>query len=102
MSTEKIYTLEEIRDIIHSHEATLKDKFKAIKFYLFGSYARGEQTPESDIDLLVELSEPIGMFKFIELQYELEDIFGKSVDLGTPNGLKPYVKNSILNEALAL
>ena len=98
----KTYTLEEIKNIIHSHEVTLKDKFKAIKFYLFGSYARGEQTSESDIDLLVDTDESMSLFEFIDLNDYLEEIFGKKVDLGTPNSLKPLIKDRILKEAIAL
>lgn len=100
--SKKIYTIEEIKDIIHSHETALQEEYKTVKFYLFGSYARGEQTAASDIDLLVELKEPIGMFKFLDLEEDLEKIFGKKIDLGTPDCLKPYVKDSILKEAIAL
>jgi predicted nucleotidyltransferase len=101
-NSSKTYTIEEIRNIIHSHESTLKDKFKAIKFYLFGSYARGEQTPESDIDLLVEFSETIDLFDFVDLTDYLKEIFSKNVDLGTPRSLKPLIKDRILKEAVAL
>ena len=81
----------------------IRERFAHIEgVYLFGSYARGEQTSESDIDLLVELREPIGMFKFLDLEEYLETIFNKKIDLGTPNSLKPYVKDSILKEAIAL
>jgi len=97
----KIYTIEEIRNILKSNESTLREKFKAVKFYLFGSYARGEQTPESDIDLLVEFSGPVG-FEFIDLKDELENIFRKNVDLGTPKGIKSFVRDKILKEAVAL
>lgn len=100
--SKKIYTLNDIKNIIKSYEKKLKEEYKVVKFFLFGSYARGEQTPESDIDLLVELQEPIGMFKLLDLEEDLEEIFDKKVDLGTPEGLKPYIKDSILKEAIAL
>ncbi len=100
--TEIVYTLDDIKNIIKSNELSLKKKYKIIKFLIFGSYARGEQTAESDIDLLVEFQEPIGMFKFMDLEEDLEKIFNKKVDLGTPDYLKPYVKNSILKEAIVL
>jgi len=98
----KTYTLEEIKDIIHSHEIILKDKFKSFKFYLFGSYARGEQTPESDIDLLVDTDDSMDLFDFVNLKDYLEEIFEKKVDLGTPEGLKPFIKDKILKEAVVL
>ncbi len=97
----QVYSIEDIRSILKSNENTLREKFKAVKFYLFGSYARGEQTPESDIDLLVEFSEPVG-FEFIDLKDELETIFRKNVDLGTPKGIKSFVRDRILKEAVAL
>ncbi len=97
----KIYSIEDIRNILKSNESNLRDKFKAVKFYLFGSYARGEQTSESDIDLLVEFSEPVG-FEFIDLKDELENIFRKNVDLGTPKSIKAFVRDRILKEAVAL
>lgn len=100
--SDKTYTLEDIRNIIVAHNQVLKDKYKAIKFYLFGSYARGEQSPDSDIDLLVEFSESIDMFEFVNLKDYLKEIFEKEVDLGTPRSLKPFVKEKILKEAVAV
>ena len=98
----KIYSVEDIKNIIHSHETALKDKYKAFRFYLFGSYARGEQTSDSDIDLLVETDESTDIFDFIHLNDYLEEIFEKKVDLGTPESLKPFIKDKIFNEALVL
>jgi uncharacterized protein len=98
----KVYSIEDIKKIIHAHDAALKDKYKTVKFYLFGSYARGEQTPESDIDLLVETDDSVDIFDFIHLNDYLEEIFEKKVDLGTPESLKPFVKDRILKEALVL
>lgn len=99
--SDKTYTIEEIKNIIDSNGDTLKSKYKAVKFYLFGSYARGEQTSKSDIDLLVEFSEPVG-FEFLDLKEELENIFKKTVDIGTPRSLKAFIKDKILSEAVAL
>lgn len=63
------------------------------KAYLFGSYARNEAKPESDIDILVELDyeQPIGM-KFFDFQAELEDLLDMKVDLVTIDGLSKHVK----------
>lgn len=72
-------------------------KVKTIGY--FGSYARGEQTAESDVDILVEFSGAVGL-KFIELQAFLEQELGKKVDLVTPNGLKPAFKQAVLNEVI--
>ncbi|MBS1829500.1 MAG: nucleotidyltransferase family protein [Acidobacteria bacterium] len=68
---------------------------------LFGSAARGEMRPESDIDIMVEF-EPgvrIGLVKFESLIDELQSIAGRKVDLVTKRGLKPWVRQSVLQDA---
>ena len=67
---------------------------------LFGSVARDEAGPESDIDLLVEFSRPVGLFQFIDLKQYLEGLLGCPVDLGTPNSLKPRLKDHVIQEAI--
>jgi predicted nucleotidyltransferase len=98
----QIYSVDEIKNIIHSFDNILKSEYKADKFYLFGSYVRGEQTSDSDIDLLVEFTTDADLFSLIDLKEFLNGIFNKNIDLGTPNGLKPRIKNSILNEAILI
>ena len=68
---------------------------------LFGSAARGELRPDSDIDVLVEL-EPdhhLGLFEFDDLQTHLTRIFGSKVDLVSESGLKPRVRPWVLRDA---
>ncbi len=98
----KTYSINDIKKILSSHESALKAKYKTMRFYLFGSYARGDATSNSDIDLLVEFSETIDMFDFVALQNYLKEIFGKDVDLGTPKSLKSFVKDKILKEAIVI
>jgi predicted nucleotidyltransferase len=100
--TDKVYSIKEIKEKIKTQENFFKQKYHVNKFLIFGSYAKGEQTSESDIDLLVEFKETIDMFEMIDLQNYLTDLFGKKVDLGTPKGLKSFIKNKILNEAIVL
>ncbi|MCF6093281.1 nucleotidyltransferase family protein [Microaerobacter geothermalis] len=64
---------------------------------VFGSYARNEQTDNSDIDILVEFSRPVG-FEFFDLKDYLESLFNKPIDLVTVKALKPYIKEEILSE----
>lgn len=71
------------------------DYFKTqpvLKAWLFGSYARGEETPESDIDLLVEFdhSSPIGLFTYAQIWRELQERLGCAVDLVEEGTLKPF------------
>ena len=69
---------------------------------VFGSAARGEERPDSDIDLLVDFSVPVGFFELIELEEDLARFFGRSVDLLTEKGLSPYLRDSILSQTLVL
>lgn len=66
--------------------------------FVFGSFARGTATPASDVDLLVELSRPMGL-SFFGLQNELEEAIGRKVDLVTPQALSPYIKDRVLASA---
>lgn len=102
MTTDKVYSIEEIKNKIKEQESFFRQKFHVNNFLLFGSYAKGEQTPESDIDLLVEFQETVDMFEMIDLQEYLQTLFDKKVDLGTPKGLKSFIKNIILKEAITL
>jgi predicted nucleotidyltransferase len=62
--------------------------------YLFGSAVRGEQTPDSDIDILVELDYEGGadFYRFLEMQEQLSELLHKKVDLVSANGLSPFIK----------
>jgi len=67
---------------------------------LFGSVARNEATATSDVDLLVEFSRPVGYFGLFALQDYLEKLLSCSVDLGTPDSLKPYIKEQVMGELI--
>lgn len=73
----------------------LKQYFKTkpvLKAYVFGSFARGEQTPDSDLDILLELdySNPIGL-RFIQMQNELQELIQQKVDLVTMKSISKYL-----------
>ena len=67
---------------------------------LFGSVARDAATPASDVDLLVEFAEPVGLFGFLRVKQHLEGILGLNVDLVTRDALKPQLRDAILKEAV--
>lgn len=92
-------SIEEIKKIINEHRKELEEKYKVKSIAIFGSYVRGEQTPQSDIDILVEFKEPVG-FLFIHLADFLEEILGIKVDLLTPEGIKPNRKKYIMEELI--
>ncbi len=100
--SEKVYTLDEIRKLIYERKDQLEKDYNAVTFFIFGSYARGEQTPESDIDFLVEFKAPVGLMKLAGLKIFLEELFEKKIDLGTPNSLKKFIKNQIMKEAVRI
>ena len=65
---------------------------------VFGSFARGEASQESDVDILIRLTEPIGLFSLAELQQKLSETLGKKVDLVTEKALSPYIRQEILHD----
>jgi len=102
MQDNKIYTVEEIRNILQDSKDYFEEKYFVEKFLLFGSYAKNKQTLNSDIDLLVKFKQPIDFFEFIDLQDYISGLFNKRIDLGTVDGLKKFVKDQILREAIVL
>lgn len=97
-----IYTLNELKEIVNSKKKELAEMFFVSNIFVFGSYATETQTEQSDIDLLVETTKPISLFKFVNLKEYFENILGKKIDLGTPDSLKPVIKDRILKEAVQL
>lgn len=85
---------------IREHMPELHDTYKVARIGVFGSYARGSATESSDVDVAVEFSERVDLFHFIGLQEYLSEILGTKVDLVTFKGLKPLVKERVLNEVL--
>ena len=86
--------------ILKQKNAELTNQFGVKSLLLFGSVARNEATATSDVDLLVEFNRPVGYFGLFALQDYLEKLLGCSVDLGTPNSLKPYIRERIMGELI--
>lgn len=94
----EVKSLEDVKEIMAQNEHELRSKYKVKKIGIFGSYIRGEQRKNSDLDILVEFYEPIGLFKFMELEEHLKTLIGIKIDLVTINALKPYIGKHILKE----
>ncbi len=94
--------LEEVKRKLREVKPMLREKFNVEGIGLFGSCVRGEQKGESDLDVLVEFSEPFGFFEFIELEGFLSEKLGAKVDLVMKKTLKPRIKEKILKEAIYL
>jgi hypothetical protein len=94
-------SIETINETLNKYKSELADKYNVKEIGIFGSYARGEQRKTSDLDILVEFSEPIG-WEFVDLKEYLESILDMKVDLVTVGALKPQLKERILQEVVYL
>jgi uncharacterized protein len=95
-------TLEKLKKTLAEHKEELRRKFKVKEIGIFGSYVRKEQTKKSDVDMLVTFYETIDLFTFVELENYLSEILGVKVDLVMKEGIKPRLKEKILNETVYL
>lgn len=91
---------DEILAFMKANRQEMIDRFGVVKIGLFGSYARGEQTDESDIDIAVELQAENSFRSFFSLKRFLEDHLGKEVDLGIEHTIKPLARERIIKEIL--
>jgi len=91
-----------IRRALLRHKAELRKKFKVKTIGVFGSYVRGEQKRGSDVDVLVEFEEPVGLFEFLALENYLSDLLGVKVDLVSKKALKPHIGERILQEVIMI
>jgi len=77
-------------------------KYRASNIRIFGSYARGEETPDSDLDLLIDLEGGSSLFDRIALKQELEDLLGIKVDIAKPENLHYLIREQVMKEAIVL
>lgn len=87
---------------LHEMLPELKEKYYVSYLGIFGSYIRGEQKSESDLDILVEFSKTPTIFKFVNLENYLSDTLGVKVDLVMKEALKPNIGKHILSEVEAI
>lgn len=90
-------TLKDIKQTLKIHKDRLSSKYGINLLAIFGSYGRGQETSESDIDILVDFKRPIGI-EFIDLANELENLLKTKVDLVSKNGIKPEYFSQIEGE----
>lgn len=101
----KIISLREINKILKERKEELKEKYKIREIGVFGSYVRGEQKKRgSDVDILVEFNDEDipDLLKFIEMEMYLKKLLKKKVDLVRKGGIRPELKNIVLNEVIYL
>lgn len=92
--------IEDIKRALLQHKGELRKKFRVKTIGVFGSYVRGEQKRSSDVDVLVEFEEPVGLFEFMRLENYLSDLLGVKVDLVLKKALKPYIGEYIKREVV--
>ena len=91
-------TLSEIQTLLQEHLPDLQEHYHVETLGVFGSYVRGEQTKESDLDVLVTFSQTPDLLEFVNLSHYLENLLGVKVDLSMGDALKPYLAPYILEE----
>jgi len=95
-------TKSNILNHLQEHYSDFKEKYSIDALYLFGSYARDEQTENSDIDLLVDFKKAPDLLTFIELEEYLSNSLKKHVDLVPKRKLHTSIRDQVLKEAIAI
>jgi len=90
MKEEKKIDLNSIKPILESNDV----EFAGV----FGSFSRGEERNDSDIDLLVRFKKPIGLFRLVGLERMLSEKLGRAVDLVTEGFISPFIKDEVMKD----
>ncbi len=91
-------------DVDEPKLAEICRRYRVLELSVFGSAARGEMQPDSDIDLLVEFlpEAEVGLMDHAGLMLDLSELLGRKVDLVSKNGLKPLIRDSVIQDARRL
>lgn len=95
-------TLNEIRQVLSLQKQSICEIYRITEIGIFGSYARGDDTETSDLDILVDYETAPTLIMLVELRDYLSKIFGIKVDVVTKNGLKPRIRERVLAEVVYL
>jgi predicted nucleotidyltransferase len=93
-------TRQDILSSLKKLKGEVEKEYSVKTIGVFGSVARNEETGQSDIDLLVEFSKPVGFVTFMRLENFLSERLGKQVDLVTSDSLKPVIRQDVLAEVI--
>ena len=94
-------TRADVLEALRAHRPTLAERFGVVELALFGSFARDEATDASDVDILVRFDGPATSRSYFGVQFYLEDLLGRRVDMVTDKALRsefrPYVEREAMN-----
>ena len=93
-------TAEIIKTKLAAYKPVLAERYGVKNIGIFGSYVRGEQQKESDVDILVDFTGSISLLNFVHLENELSELLGVKVDLVMKTALKPRIGRHILEEVV--
>jgi predicted nucleotidyltransferase len=92
-------TREEILSLLVQNKSELENRFKVSRMALFGSYARGDQHSDSDVDILVDIDSSVGL-EFVTLAEQIEQLLGLPVELVSRRAIKPnklkYIEQDLI------
>lgn len=95
-------TLDEIKTLIRQHGDVLAEKYGIAVVGIFGSYVRGEQKEESDLDLLTEILRPISLLELVGAEIYLSENLGMKVDMIPKRNVREELREIILQETIPL
>ncbi|MXY21442.1 MAG: nucleotidyltransferase family protein [Dehalococcoidia bacterium] len=91
---------DETLKILSEHKDDLREKFGVTSIAIFGSTARDEARPDSDVDTLIEIERPAGFFEVARVKFYLEDLLDTKVDLATPGALRAPIRERIYQDLI--
>lgn len=94
--------IEAVKKIVAEDKDEIRKQFKAEIKAIFGSYARGNNHPDSDLDLLIDLDADANLFDIVGLQFYLEDKLGCKVDLVPRRSLREELRPTVFSEMISL
>ena len=86
--------------LLTEHKPVLEQRFGVTKLALFGSFARDTAGAESDVDVLVDFDGPASSERYFGVQFYLEDLLGRPVDLVTESALRPRLRSYVERDAI--
>ena len=93
-------TKDEVLHLLQQHKATLAERFGVTGLTLYGSFARDQATPESDVDVLVRFDAPPDWRRYFGAQFYLEDLLGRTVDLATDGEIRHEIRPFVERDAI--